>query len=442
MSTGSAIRWSAAILLLARMLQPVAAFGQGITISGVGPVNSSMGGAAVAAPVSACGALYWNPATITDLGSTELEVGLHLLYASAKLSSTYQPNSLGPGVPNGVLSGSTRSDGGVSPLPETALVFTTEDPKISFGLGVFTAGGFSVNYPGSTTNPILTAQAPHGFGLGPLYTELIVIQIVPTVAVKLTDQLSVGFAPTVNMGKIGADPLFLASPDDANHDGFATYESGTNGRYEWGLGFQAGVFYTINSEWSVGASAKSPQWFEPFRLQSLDEAGQPRTLKVHFDYPMILSVGGSYAPMEDLLVALDFHYVDYRNTQGFDRTGFDSSGAVAGLGWNSVYLISLGTQYKLNESWTLRAGYTFGNNPIPNSLSLFNVGSASIDEHTLYVGASYQINKSLMMSVSYSHSFENSIRGPLLTPSGAVPGTSIESTVAVDSVVFGATVKF
>src|SRR6266478_4809911 len=36
----------------------------GLAISGVGPINRSMGGAATAAPLDSAGAIYWNPATI------------------------------------------------------------------------------------------------------------------------------------------------------------------------------------------------------------------------------------------------------------------------------------------------------------------------------------------------------------------------------------------
>ena len=47
----------------------------GMAVSGVGPINRSMGGAAVAAPIDSAGAIYWNPATISGLGRSEMEFG-------------------------------------------------------------------------------------------------------------------------------------------------------------------------------------------------------------------------------------------------------------------------------------------------------------------------------------------------------------------------------
>src|SRR5262245_23947906 len=214
------------LLLLLSLATPRLAFCQGITLSGVGPVNRSMGGAAVAAPLDASGALYWNPSAITALSGTELDVGLELLYPSLRLSSSFRSGTLGNGFPTTGLSGSDRSESGAFPLPQVGLVHVPEESSIAYGLGLFTVGGFTVNYAASTTNPILTAQPPRGFGLGALYTDFQIIQIVPTVAYALTDRLAVGFAPSVNMAKLSDDPAFLAPPDDANGDGFPTYAAG------------------------------------------------------------------------------------------------------------------------------------------------------------------------------------------------------------------------
>ena len=55
---------AAAVVCLVAL--PVAA-GNGHTIHGVGPVNSSMGGAGVGLPVDVVGALWANPALLTRL---------------------------------------------------------------------------------------------------------------------------------------------------------------------------------------------------------------------------------------------------------------------------------------------------------------------------------------------------------------------------------------
>src|SRR5262245_41904281 len=81
----------------------------GTVLSGTGTVNRSMGGASTAAPLSAAGALYWNPATLTGLDRSQIEIGAELLFANTDLSSSVPANLFGPGIPPVGLSGTQAS---------------------------------------------------------------------------------------------------------------------------------------------------------------------------------------------------------------------------------------------------------------------------------------------------------------------------------------------
>src|SRR5262249_15650804 len=118
--------------------------------------------------------------------------------------------------------------------------------------------------PSSTTNPLFTPTPPRGLGLGGVYSRLSILQLSPTVAVRLGRGLSVGAAPTVNVADLQLSAAPFASPDDANGDGFATYPPAYQGRLRYGLGFQVGVFYQTEVGVKLGFSFKSPQWFEAF----------------------------------------------------------------------------------------------------------------------------------------------------------------------------------
>ena len=164
-------------------------------LTGVGPVNRSMGGASAAAPLDATGALYWNPATLSGLPHSEIDFGLELLYTSSVLSSEVAPNAFGPGLPGRPLADSTRGDPGVFPLPSFGFSYHPDDSPLTFGVGVFGVGGFGSNYPASLTNPILTPQPPNGFGLGATSSQLLILQVAPAVAYQITDHLSVAIGP-------------------------------------------------------------------------------------------------------------------------------------------------------------------------------------------------------------------------------------------------------
>jgi long-chain fatty acid transport protein len=431
---------SCAVLATLAVVSPSPAQ-HGIVLSGAGAVNRSMAGAS-AVPLDASGALYWNPATISGLGGSELSFGMELLYPRTHLSSSTPPGFAAPGFPPVAFAGSDRSDAGIFPIPTVGLVYQPEDSRATYGLGFFAAGGFAVNYPASTNNPILTAQPPRGFGFGPLTAELQVMQIVPTVSYQLTDRLSIGFAPTASMANLRLDPAFVFAPDDSNGDGFATYPAANHTRIHWGLGFQLGLYYRTDAGWHFGASVKSPQWFETFRAKATDELGRPRDLEFRFDYPLMVCVGAAYSGFERLTLASDFRYIDYHNTEAFDRTGFDAAGAVRGVGWDSIFVVALGAQYQLTDPLSVRMGYSFNTNPIGHEVTTFNIASPLMVEHTIYAGASYKVTDCFLMSVAYVHAFENSVRSPIISRLGPIPGSLVQSNVSADAVILGATIKF
>jgi long-chain fatty acid transport protein len=400
---------------------------QGLMLSGAGPINRSMGGASTAAPLDSIGALYWNPATTSGLPGSELAFGVELLFPQARLSSS---------LPIGV-AGTTTSDAGVFVLPSVGLVYQPEDSRWTFGLGLFAPTGFAVNYPGSTSNPVLTPPPPSGFGFGPLAAQYEVFQIAPTVSYQLTDRLSIGFGPILDLATLRIDPALITSPNATG-----AYPRGNPSEYAWGAGFQVGLYYVTEAGWHFGTALKSPQWFESFEYHTIDALGQPRDFHFHFNNPLIWSVGGAYSGFERWTLATDLRFINYRDTVGFSHTGFDATGALRGLGWDNVFVLALGAQYQLTEALSLRMGYTFNTNPINSDIAAFNVASPLIVQHTLAVGASYSFNRCFSLSAAYVHSFENSVQGAIISPFGPIPGSSVQSDAWADSFIFGGTVKF
>lgn len=413
----------------------------GVYLPGAGATNRSMAGASTAAPLSAAGALYWNPATISGLSRSELEAGAEMLFVNTSVASRFDAGVLGPGVPPVALSGRTDSDTGVTALPTIGLAYLPEDSRLSFGLGVFAVAGFGVDYPGSSTNPALMPPPPTGVGFGPVFSDFQVLQIHPAFAMKLTDRLSIGMGPTLNLAKLRIDPFIVAAPDNANGDAFATFPPGTHEETTWGAGFAVGAYYRADC-WAVGASFRSPQWFDKFRINSTDELGRERKLSYTLDLPLIFSVGGAYTGIERWLFAADVRYVDYANANGFGEGGFSPDGAVRGPGWKSIFALALGAQYQLRDNLALRAGYNWNESPVPASQSFINTVSIVIAQHNLTAGLSWDVTPDFSLTCAYVHGFENDIEGPLVTPAGAVPGTSFRNTASLDSVVIGAQVKF
>ena len=429
-----------ATLIISVTAKPAAAqFGP--ILSATGPINRSMGGASTAAPLSASGALMWNPATLSGLEGSQIDVGAELLFPQATMSSSVPANTFGPGFPPIDLSGSTRSADGVFALPTIAMSYRPEDSPFTYGLGIFAVAGFGLNYAGSTTNPVLTPPAPVGLGFGPIFSQYQVLQIAPALVYDVNEQLSVSISPLVDLGVLQVDPSVISAPDDANGDGFATYPPGTHSGAAWGAGFSLGAYYKAG-DWGFGSSYKSPQWFQSYSYNTTNELGLPQTTEYNLDLPAIVSVGTSYKGIDRVLLAADVRYVDLANTDGFGDSGFAPNGALLGIGHQSIFAVALGTQYMLTDATSVRLGYSWSENPIPASQTSANVASPLFMQHLLSGGLSYQLTDAFSVSVAYTHGFENSSTGPIVLPGGAIPGTSITSRSSMDSIMLGATVKF
>lgn len=428
--------------LLVGLVGAALAHGQGAVMPVAGPVNRSMAGAAVGAPLDAAGAIYWNPATTSDL-KNEVLFASGIIYGDSRLTSTIPANALGAGFPATLQTGTDLSDSGVAVVPTFALLFHPEGAPLTLGFGVFSAGGFYTNYPANPANPLVSPPPPNGFGVGSIFSSVSFLQIITTATYALSEHLSIGLGPIVNSVALQVRPGLFAAPDDANGDGVATAPLAINTRLHWGLGFLAGVYWKNERGWQLGASYRSTQWFEPFNFNATDELGFPRRLRLQPELPMIFSVGGAYTGWKDWTFALDFRLLNYRDAAFFGApAALDATGRLTGLGWRNVCVAATGAQYCLSETTSVRLGYLFNQNPIPQADTFFNVATANLYQHSITMGMSTQVLGKINLSLAYVHSFENACEGPYHTPTGTIPGGSVRITQHSDILELGVGVNF
>ena len=394
-------------------------FGQGLIIPGAGSINRAMGGASVAAPVDAAGACYWNPAAISALENNEFFFSAELLISDINLASS---------VPQTGLSGEDSSDGGVAVAPTIAFVQHLENSPVTFGLGVFALLGGSVNFPGSSTNPLLTPyDPPNTFGFGPIHADAAGLQIDPIISYRITEQIAIGGGVMINQVSLDLDPAFFG-PRNSN----GTFPAATHGRPYWGAGFQVGLFAELSPTWNFGISYKSEQWFETLKWNSKDEIGAALDLELELSLPDILSAGVGYMG-DRFTAAVDVRYFNYDGT-----TLFGDPLSEGGLGWESIFAVAVGAQFQINNALAVQVGYEGNENPIPDVSTLFNVQLPGIGKHVLSGGLTMRLAENLTSSVSLIRHFENSITSPILL----VPGSSVTLRSALTSLAFGTSLSF
>lgn len=433
--------WIALFWLLYWLL-PMHAYGQIATIVGsVGAINQSMGGAATAMPLDAGGSQYWNPASITDLSETELDIGIQPVFNTTTLGSTLDANALAPGVPSTTLSGEVENRSKAAILPSIAFVKKIEQSPWRWGILVTGAGGTAATFDHRGNNP-LTSLPPIGGGDIKITGQF--LQISPTVAYALNKSWSVGVQPNFNVTSFEAEPFGLANPSDANNDGIPTYPK-TNRAWAPGLGVQGGIYYhNHHNGIHLGASIKSPQWFLPYHLKTtyFRELGQKRSFSFRNDLPMIVSAGLGYSGIPRVKIAVDARYVDFAHTAGFDKVGFTRTGAIRGPGWRSVWAVASGIQYQLTEKFSIRGGYAYNATPIRPIYSVFSTGAPALIKQTINVGCSYQFRHRFTLATAYEYALPNSSEGPFRGPDGSISGSAVKLKTSFSSFLISLIFKF
>lgn len=414
----------------------------GHVLESIGPVNTSMGGAGTAAPLDTIGALQWNPASIMAFEHSRVSASFEAFAPKTSLASTVEKGAFFGVFPTHDLAGKTESDIDLLPIPSFGTVHHLPGSAWAFGVGAIGIGGFGVDYPYDPNNPITTPQPPKGIGFGGIASSFQMLQLSPTLAYQVTPWLALGFAPTMAWSTLAVSPFPAAPPDNAQGGPIGTYPDAARGDSAWGIGAQMGAYLTPTEDWSFGFTVKSPQWFQDYSWNSADEAGNPRKITFDMDFPMILSVGAAFRPVENVLVAVDGRYIDYANTAGFDDEGFDPESAVRGFGWSSIFGVNVGMEWKPIEDVALRCGYAWNEHPVQDRLSFFNVAAPAIIQHHLSVGGTVKVLDGLDLSIAYSHGFEHSISGPWVAPGGPLEGTTATSTLSGDRLVAGGSVEF
>ncbi len=405
----------------------------GHLMQGVGAVNMSMGGAATAQPLDISGAMQWNSATLSTFDGSILKFDIGMFKGTPTVYSSLPKNAMGPGSP--AISGATESDLGISMMPAIAFAWGKAESKHKFGVSVFGVSGFGVDFAEETnvppsafgtptdSNPIFYPQTMNGFGH--LESSYMLMQVGFTWAYKISEKLSIGVQPTFNYSMLELSPNPLANPRRTS-GGYAKTDKAT----AVGIGSQLGVFYDTKKGFKFGASFKSPQYFKDFEFDNTYPNGDTGTNEFKMNFPAIYSIGLGYSKA-DFDVALDYRYVDYANTDGFEASGWKiasegpmkgyPTGAVNGFGWNSISVLSAGIQYKGIDKLPLRLGYTYSTNPIEDELTMFSLPATAIIAHAFQFGLSFDASEKFTIdAVGHYGISDGKTSGQILNPTPAV----------------------
>jgi long-chain fatty acid transport protein len=331
---------------------------------GFGPIQDSMGGASVGAPLEAT-AMASNPA-----GLAGMKRGVDVIISYDNQMVSWE----GEG-PSWRDSYSAR-DLPWFPMPSFGLVWPVAE-SLTLGIATVCGGPFGVSqvfHPTSTRTSTWNRR------------------ITPAASYRITKELALGAAANVMW-------------DGINYEAPGGASLARDKRTAWGYGATIGLTYTPMEAVTLGVAYESKGFFPDFEwtipsLQVLDPSTGTMVAvpggieKLDFDLPQVATVGASVRPSESLLLAADLEWINWSDTHGRGKPALHTDPALTGahvwnMSWRDQMVMKLGVQYTLTTALKIRAGYNYGKSPHDASRAFENIDFPALTEHHFTLGAGF-----------------------------------------------------
>lgn len=371
---------------------------------GFGARQNALGGAGVADSTDAM-AQTLNPAGIVGVGD-QWQIGgaVFMPYRGYEAS--------GAGF---VARPSVDSDANIFIMPNFALIRQI-DEQSAWGISVYGNGGMNTTYA-NVANPACGGGSGVFCG-GPAGVDLMQAFISLDYA-RQAGPVKIGIAPTLAVQRFQAKGLAAFSGFSA--DAANLTDNGYD--YSFGGGLRAGLEWEAMPGLRFGLSGQTKMYmtkFDKYAGLFADQGG--------FDIPAAVTAGVAFDATPDLTVMLDYQRIFYSGVGSIGNSGsvplpFGSSGG-PGFGWDDVNVIKVGAEWQANDTWTLRAGYAYSDNPVgPEDVTL-NILAPGIVQHHITAGASYKMSERDTVEFFGMYVPETKVSGPEIA-GGAPTGQTV-----------------
>lgn len=378
---------------LAALLSAPALATNGYFAHGYGTPYVGMAGAGCAIPLNTI-APATNPAA--DAFLTGYDVSLGLFSPDRDYTVTGAPSGY-PGTFGLTPIKGESSEGKLFYMPNLGANWRLSD-AVTVGVAIYGNGGMNTSYDTSV------------FYAGRTGVDLSQLFVAPTVTYTVAKDHAFGVSPILAYQRFQAEGLLSLSAFSSDPQHLS------NNGYDQSLGFGARVGYLGKlAPWlNVGASYQTR-----ISMGKLKEYAGLFAEQGGFDIPSNWTVGVALMPNEKLAIALDVQQIYFSEVKSVGNgmlpnlmTARLGAAGGAGFGWKDVTAYKLGLQYAAGRDWTLRAGYSYAKQPVPETEVLFNILAPGVVQHHITAGVSRAIGKSSLLHVSVMYALGKEITGP------------------------------
>ena len=332
------------------------------------------------------------------------------------------------------------------------------------GIAIYGNGGMNTEYtsgsatlPDGTSPTLSIASLPGTYGAGTAGVNLEQLFFNINGSYKVNPKHSFGVSLLAVASRFRAQGL----ENFAQFSLDPTALAGNRNSVSWGYGAKIGYQGEITKGFRVGISYQSEidmDKFEDYR-GLFAEGGD-------FDIPSTYTVGLSFNVGRTGVILADYQYINYTDVKSISNpiskltdgsclnalnatlmagTPTPASGAGclggsdgAGFGWEDIGIIKLGYMWNAaNIDW--RVGYSYSDQPIPESETLFNILAPAVVRHHITGGLTWPFGKSQELNLSLMYAPEETVKGANPFDGGA---TQIEINMSQWDLQAGWALKF
>lgn len=430
--------------LLAATLAPSFVLASGYKINEQSAAGMGTAHAGRAAMAEDATVVFYNPAAMTELKQAQLSAGFTYISGDGE----FEGNGTDAG--GAVITGADDTDpynNGGNFLGEKAIPFfyyaRPINEEISVGLGVFTPFGTETNYDENFVGGGFADE-----------TSLVSIELQPSVAYKIDDQLSIGGGIDIVYMQGTLSKYVDSIPGAVNpaYEGFENHYEVSGD--DWGFGWNLGLYYKLSEQTTLGFAYRSEiemeltgdsefandfSYFDGSTVQDLGSI-RPQASKVPLTTPQSATFSVTHQATDALLLQAGATWTGWSSFEYFDVIATENTAGLVnhptfgtipsdgvvdvsdiselnGLGegyighivekWEDVWAGAIGATYQLNDKVALRAGYAYDQSPVSTENRTARVPSS--DRQWVTVGAQYVVNQELSFDFGAAYLFMNAM---------------------------------
>ena len=335
-------------------------------------------------------------------------------------------------------SGESDSSSELFPIPYVAKNWNlSNDRAVSFVF--YGRGGMNTDWDDlvamASFDPDGPGPAPVGtfpgtFGAGEAGVDLSQAFLSVNYAGKVSDQFAWGIGPVFAIQAFeakGVGSFAGFTRTFAASGGTALPAALTNNGHEFsvGWGVAGGLWWGLTDAVGLGLAYQSKMSMGEF-----DDYADLFAESGGFDIPSSLKFGLSFKANEDLRVNFDVEHTRFSevdsvgnplanifgcptaNPLGTDIETCLGGARGAGFGWDDMTTFKIGAEWRANQDYTWRFGYSYGEQPIQGADAIFNVLAPGVMEQHLTLGLTKHNQNGGNWTFSLMLAPENTVTGP------------------------------